>query len=212
MSLLSRRWPGAAWANRRGQYPQARVKFRPLEDRGPDTLVPGEQIRLRRLPHETRVLSEGAITQGPARYRRRCPRSRARLGQHRGFRDLTPRAQEGRNGLRPPQTHPQAQPLKAQGSLRCPRRNPPGCNSPEPEKAGHLCRSISARAEGPLPRMNKLSGSKAQIAQKPLPNRGADQSTIVKTPAKAHDLQIKEFCNSIPPIADILVAVTGFRL
>ncbi len=60
--------------------------------------------------------------------------------------------------------------------------------------------------------MNKRSGSKAQMAQKPLPNRGADQSTSVKNPAKAHDLQINEFCNRIPLTADIRAPTIGLTL
>ena len=118
---------------------------------------------------EAAVLSEHARAQDDPLDPRRRPRHGPRHRHHGRLRHLAPRAKEGRDAVRAPQTHPQARPTATTRSERRPRRVPPRRHRPEPtqarqahplDRAGSPCLSDSGprKTAIPLPLAPVISG------------------------------------------------------
>ena len=82
------------------------------------------------------MLPERARAQDRALHPRSRPRQGPRDRQDRGLCRLTPRAKEGRDAVRPPQTHPQARPIAPAWPKRRQRRVPLRRHRPESPETG----------------------------------------------------------------------------
>jgi hypothetical protein len=102
-------------------------------------------------------------------------RSRSRSGADRRLSHVTPRAEEGRDAVRPPQAHPEAGPPTPAGPERCQGRVPPRRHRPKPPQARQADSDPAAGARlrgAALARPNvatRLEAPKSRLLQHNLP-------------------------------------------
>ena len=94
------------------------------------------EARLRRMSPQAAMLSKHALAQGHTRRQRGCSRSCAFLHRYAGVREITRRAQEGRDAFCAPEDPSSIRAHAPAGALRCARRVPPRSHCAEPEDAG----------------------------------------------------------------------------
>jgi len=108
--------------------------------------------------------AEDAVAKDPQGHRRRRPRRRQSALWHAGLRPIAPRAQEGRDAVRPSQAHPEDGPAAAARAYWRRRRVPPCRHRPEPQKTRQAEAETAAHSPTSLTKQENRS---PDITRKP---------------------------------------------